>query len=75
MSRKKPLLFVGERVTSSCKLVRLSAGALVRISQPVVVKSGFCCNTKFVEGTSQDNKSLLLDDAKFSWGVGIEYEV
>ena len=75
MSRKKPLLFVGERVTSSCKLVRLSAGALVSVTQSVVIRSEFCCNTKFVEGTSQDKKSLLLDDAKFTWGFGIEYEV
>ena len=55
LSRKKPLLLVGDKMTSSCKLVRLSAGLFVRSAQFAVVKSEFCCNKKLVEGTIHDS--------------------
>ena len=74
MSRKKPLPLEGDRTTSLFRLLRLSAGVLVKVSQSVVVKSEFSCNTKLVEGTIQEKARPLLEDARFNWGVGTDCE-
>ena len=47
----------------------------VMFVQFVVVKSKFCCNAKFVEGTSQEKARLLLEDAMFNTGAGVVCEV
>ena len=70
MSRKKLLLLEGDSTTSLFKLLRLRVGVLVRVTQFVVVKSEFSCNTKVVEGTSQKRSRLLLVAERFSSTLG-----
>ena len=75
MSRKNPLLLEGESMTWFCRFVRLSVEVLVNVAQLVVVKSRFCCNTKFVEGMIQERTRLLLEDARFRCGDGTDFKV
>jgi len=70
-SRKKLLLFVGESVTSSRKLARLSVGVFVNVIQFAVLKSKFCCNTKLVAGTIQEKTRLPFADVRFNSGFGV----
>ena len=43
--------------------------------QFVVVKSVFCCNSKFIEGTIQDITPLPLAVAIFNMGAGVHCEM
>lgn len=55
--------------------MRLSTGGFVTSDQFAVVKSEFCCKTKFVEGIIQERARLLDAGVMFICGVGMEYEV
>ena len=48
------MLIDGEKLTWFCKLVRLSVGVLVNVTQFVAGKSQVYCITKFVEGIIQE---------------------
>jgi len=48
---------------------------LVCVTQLPAFRFKFCCNTKLVEGTSQDKARLLLEGVRFNRGAGVEYEV
>ena len=65
----------GDTMTSFCKFVRLSVGVAGTSVQLVVVKSEFCCNTKSVEGTSQEMTALLPERVMFNDGVGVDCQV
>ena len=65
------MLVGGGRITSLCKLVRLSVGVIARVVQLVVVKSEFCCNTKFMEGMIQERVSLLVVGEMFNFDKGM----
>lgn len=45
------------------------------VTQLVVPKSEFCSKTKFVEGTIQERRRSLLDDAIFNCGDGVVCEI
>jgi hypothetical protein len=49
----------------------MSVGVFVNVTQFVVVKSRFCCNTRFVEGTVHEKARLPFEDARFSKGDGV----
>lgn len=69
ISRKKPLPLVGEMESSLFKLVRLSAGASVRLDHEI--RSELSCTTKLVEGMSQESARLLAEDEMLICGVGV----
>ena len=53
------------------RLVRLNVGAFVNVTQFVVVKSNFCCNTKFVEGMSQESARFVGEGVTFKDGAEV----
>ena len=67
------MLLVGDKTTSSCKFVRLSAGVFVRLVQ--LDKSVLCCKAKFVEGIIQESLKLVFAGTMFSCGVGVDCEI
>lgn len=73
ISRKKPLLLVSETVSSLFRLVGLSVGESVMLDHEI--RSGLCCNTKFVEGTIQESPTLPVGVVIFNCGDGEENKV
>ena len=59
-------------MTSFCKFVRLRVGVSVNVTQFAVVKSRFCCKTKFVEVTIQESQTLPVEEVIFNCGDGGE---
>jgi len=69
------LPLVNGNVTSFWRFVRLRIGVLVTSTQFAVAKSKFCCNTKLVEGITQESKRLVSAGAIFIAGAGVDCNV